>query len=227
MIYRKLIPMSLIVAVACGLFASGAGAAIGTTKSQWEIGTTPITTPQARVCSKRGASNLVLKGTVLGAETEITATGLSCPESTIFNTVVSGENMATAGGKLTLTGVKVSKPAGCGISETITTESLLTTLHMELSTPNIYFTLHAATEGGNIVSVKITGCAIAGTYPVKGVGVGRFANQTGVLAKNQPLIFDATSNAFGSLNLAGKPATVTGEANSELVSGSEFRVTEK
>jgi hypothetical protein len=181
-------------------------------------------------CSKRGETNFILEGLVLGAETELTATGVECKESTLSNTVVGTENMAVDAGRLNFTGVTVMKPAGCSVTGgEVTTEPLSTRLEMDSAGGGTTYDRFEPLAGasGKFASIKITGCAIAGTYPVTGVTYGQAINATGVLATNQPLVFNATTNGFGTLMFAGKPAKITGEANNELVSGEAFRATEK
>ena len=209
--------------------ASAASASPVTKKSQWEIGETAVSTPQSVVCSKKGTSNLVLSGTVLEAPTKLEATGVKCVEATISNEVVSSENMAVDAGKLEFTGVKVVEPAGCTVAETLTTEALKTRLYMDSTTTTKVFDRFepAAGETGKFISIKISGCAIAGTYPVKGFTYGEAENATGVLASNQPLAFNAATNEVSTLTLGGNPAKITGEANNELASGAAFRATEK
>jgi hypothetical protein len=230
----KTLGLALVALVALGaVLASSAFATPVTKKSQWESGAkgeTAITGTPAVKCSKRGEENFTLKGVVLGAETELTATNVECKESTIFNKVVSSENMAEDAGRLNFTGVTVMKPAGCSVTGgEVTTEPLSTRLEMDSAGGGTTYDRFEPTAGatGKFASIKIAGCAIAGTYPVTGVTYGKATNETGVLATNQPLVFNATTNGFGTLMLAGKPATITGEANNELVSGEAFRATEK
>jgi hypothetical protein len=227
----KTLGLAFVACVALGaVVASSAFATPVTKKSQWEKGETAVGSAQAVKCSKRGTENFLLAGAVLGADTELTATGVECKESTLSNTVVGTENMAVDAGRLNFTGVTVMKPAGCSVSGgEVTTEPLVTKLEMDSAFKTTTYDRFEPLAGasGKFASIKITGCAIAGTYPVTGVTYGLAVNETGVLATNQPLIFNATTNGFGSLMLAGKPATITGEANNELVSGEAFRATEK
>jgi hypothetical protein len=223
----KTVGMAFLALVVLGaVMASSAFATPVTKKSRWQVGTTPITTPQAVTCSKAGSENLILKGSVLGAATELKATGIECVEATISNEVVGGENMAVDAGKLKFTGVSVVQPAGCGVAETLTTEPLVTTLFMDSSSSTVTYDKFAP-KGEKFISIKITGCSIAGTYPVKGFTYGEAANPTGTLAANQPLKFNSTTNSFGTLTLGTEPASITGEANNALVSGQEFRAVEE
>jgi len=59
---------------------------------------------------------------------------------------------------------------------------------------------------------------------VTGTAIGKASNATGKPAKNQPLTFDAETNAAGSLTLAGNPATIEGNVNNELTTNEEFEV---
>jgi hypothetical protein len=197
-----------------------------TKKSQWERGEFALSTPASVLCAKRGTGAFRLNGSVLGATTELAASGVQCIGSTISNTTVAGENMAVDAGRLRLTGVTVLKPAGCTVAETLETEPLSTRLQMDTAGEGVTYDRFEPT-GGLFLSLKISGCAIAGTYPLEGFFYGQALNATGTLAANQPLVFDATTNGFGGLKLGGKPAGIAGELNVELVTGEAFRATEK
>jgi hypothetical protein len=57
---------------------------------------------------------------------------------------------------------------------------------------------------------------------------GRSPNTTGTQSTNQKLIFDAASNTvpISELKIGGNAATLEGEANNELSTGTSFAVTE-
>lgn len=220
---RKLGAVLLAVLAIGVVTASSAFAAPSTIKGYWLVkGATP--SPSASVKCSKASEKISLKGTIAGVSTSITATGVECPTgSKIENATVEQAEMAIGSGTLKLTGVTLMEPAGCGIAETITTESLATKLEMDGE--SIYDRIAPAT-GTRLASFKITGCAIAGTYPLTGFVRGLLANKTGVEKANQVIKFNSTSNAFSELKLAGNTATLEGETNNELVSGNEFTAVE-
>jgi hypothetical protein len=227
----KTLGLMLVVSAALGAVLAGSASATPVTKkSQWEIVTTPLTTAQAVKCSKSGLADFTIKGDLLGQSVDITIPMAECKEATISNAVVGGENMAVDAGRLRFTGVTMMEPSGCNVSAgEITTEPLVSKLEMDSASAGVIYDRFepAAGASGNLFLLKITSCALAGSYQFKGVIYGQFLNATGVLAVNQPLGFNAATNALGSFTAGGSPATVTGEMNTELVSGSEFRATEK
>lgn len=222
------------LALSLSLFAATAGDALAATElktapASWEIGETLLVGSEGLKCSIK-STNFKLVTSIFGAEVELQAKGLSCPEATITNEKVEGVSMAVASGKLIFTGMSVVKPAGCKTPETLTTELIKSKIDMHLENGVPTGRLITTTEpvtGTKLASVKITECAIAGTYVIAGKTVGESTVETGQLAKNIPVIFNAATNAAGAMTLGGFAVTITGEANRELTSGKEFRVTEK
>jgi hypothetical protein len=218
----------------CAVAPSGAFAIteLKTVKSSWEEGETTFIFPRQIKCSNKG-EKFQLKGTVLGAEFELTATGVECLsteggfKSTLYNMAVGGVNMALGGAELRFTGVKVVKPAGCGTPTTLTTSALSTILDMETSIglPELITTINPG--AGKIATVKVTECAIEGSYPLSGALVAESTLKTGESKSNMPAIFNAATNAVSSLTLGANSATLLGEANVELINGAAFRATEK
>jgi hypothetical protein len=209
------------------VLSSSAFATPVTKKSSWLAGSTRLTAATNFACSKRGASNFVLKGTVLGAETEVVATGVECfVNPSISNTVVEGTNMAVGNERFDFAAVSIVKPAGCSTEFHLMTETLKNRLEMDTSVSGRSF-LSFEPTGEKISSLKISGCAIAGTYPIKGATYGRMVNATGTSAFVQPIVFDSETNGFSALTLAGKPATLTGELNIEFFTSSPIQAKEE
>ncbi|HXF31013.1 MAG TPA: hypothetical protein VN522_05785 [Solirubrobacterales bacterium] len=250
--------LGLVVVMTAALFAVFAGSSSGaiidhlttitTKKAEWNSGGTPFGNSEATgktpKCS--AATNFVLKGTILGSEAELTATGMSC-SGKLWNEGTGESAMAVGKGTLSFTGITVNKPSGCKLngeangSAKLTTESLTLAIDMhdeievetepagvvkkesvpkETQRPVATF----KSVGEKFTSIKLTGCAAEGSYKVTGTAIGEASNNTGVSASNQPLAFNATTNAAGSLTLAGNPATITGTANNELSGGEAFQV---
>jgi hypothetical protein len=205
--------LAAVLALA-GIMASSAFATATATKGHWVVSGSPLGASESKTvtCAKAsGAANFKLAGKVLGSEIELEATGVECLESNISN---PGE-FAQDSGKLRFTGVSVVKPVGCSTTATLTTNALSTQVYMEGTTSYDRF---APTSGTTFVPVPITGCAAAGTYPVKGTDFGRSPNATGVESAHQKLEFSAAINttAGGALTLGTEPATLSGEAENTL-----------
>lgn len=231
---RIIVAALVVAAVSLGAMASSAFAAttIQTAPNHWEKGETVISKAEAAKCA--ASETFTLKSKVLGAELEVQATGLECLETTIFNAEVEVEGkkitMASASGKLKFTGVSVLKPAGCKIASTLTTETINGTVdeHLIDGVPTIkeYKTTKPA-SGTKFVSIKLEGCAAAGTYSLTGTVVGLGTTDTGTSAKNHPVVFNTETNATSELKLGKESASIFGAASFELSSGEEFRLTNK
>jgi hypothetical protein len=125
-------------------------------------------------------------------------------------------------GALTFTGVSVVEPAGCTVASELTTNPLTDELIMDPSGGTATFDKFLTdknAEGKEVpfITIKVSGCAAAGSYPVKGTQVGR-TNDTGVSAASQPLTFNATEQKTGggTLSLGSETATLTGSATNTL-----------
>jgi len=250
--------LGLVAAMMTAMFAimsASASAAIeenittGTTvPAVWKTGSTPFGNTEATgktpVCS--AATNLVLKGTILGSEAELTATGVSC-SGKLWNEGSGESAMAVGKGTLSFTGITVNKPAGCKLNGEANGSAKQVTETLTISVDMWHHDLRKTEPAGvttftgepvadakaivtfnpvgeKFATLNITNCAAEGKYKVTGTGVGESANETGTSAANQKLKFNEMSNLAGSLTLAGNPATITGEANNELVGGEAFQV---
>jgi len=215
----KRLGIALVASLAlAAVFAGSASATATTTKSFWTTGGAALASGSTAAVKCSAAENFILKGTVAGAETEIKATTLECPSGAVIKQ--EGEQ-AIATGTLKFSGLTVLKPAGCKTNASITTKALTAKTFMEGTT--VYTKFEPTTET-TFANVPLTECAAEGTYPAKGVVFGQASNPTGVEAANQPLTFSGTINttAGGSLTLGTNPATISGKANNELVSGATF-----
>jgi hypothetical protein len=219
----KRLGVALVASLAlAAVFASSAFATATTTNSHWNVAETTLANGETREvkCSRDGAANFVLTGTVAGSPAKITATTLECPTGDVIKQ--EGEH-SIATGTLKFSGLTVDEPAGCSTSASITTKALTAKILMEGTTVYTQFEPTAGATG-TFASIPLTGCAAEGTYPVKGTSCGLVTEQTGMEKANQTLTFSETiQNTAGcSLTLASNPAQITGAANNELVSGKEF-----
>jgi hypothetical protein len=235
---KKLGLVAMAVAALFAIFAgsSSAATALKTESATWNTSSGGVKTafPEAGIAPKcSAAENLKLTGKILTFEAELTATGVSC-SGTLKNQTVEGSPMAVGTGTLTFSGITVNKPSGCKLngeangSAKLTTESLNIAVDMHATEPGAAVTpipvVTFKPAATNFTKIKLTGCAAEGSYPVTGTAVGEASNATGTPAKNQPLTFNATTNAAGTLTLAGNPANLFGKANNELSTGQEFQV---
>jgi hypothetical protein len=203
------------------VFASSAFATATTTKSNWFVVTKtpePLASGETKSAKCSAAENFILTSEVFGAEIEIKATGLECVSGWVIKQ--EGEH-AIATGQLKLTGTTINIPK-CTISS-ITTNALTAKVYMESTT---LYTRFQPTTGSVLATVSVTGasCPIAGNYPVEGTLFGRAGSATLSEVTNQQLTFSPTiqATAGGSLTFLEEEAQLTGEANTELVSGSAF-----
>ncbi len=133
--------------------------------------------------------------TLLGSKTVIDCS------MTVNGTIVKG---GTGTATLNITSCVVSEPAGCSVSSSLITLPLKTSL---VETAGKWYVKFEPLEaGGTIISVKISGCVMSGSYPWK----GSFSGQTepsGTQFSMQPLVFSAASS---SITTGGNPVTITG-----------------
>jgi hypothetical protein len=217
----KKLGLALVAVLAlAGIMAGSAFATATATKGHWVVSGSWLGASESKTvtCAKAsGAANFKLAGKVLGSEIELEATGVECLESTISN---PGE-FAQDRGILRFTGVSVVKPVGCRTNTTITTALLSTQVYMEGTTSYDRF---AATSGTTWFNLPISGCAAAGSYPVKGTDFGRSPNATGVESAHQKLEFSGAINttAGGALTFGTEAVTLSGEAENTLSPEASF-----
>ena len=195
--------------VLVAVLAMTAVAASAANASEWYIGATKLSGSES--VKVEASEKFTLESQVLGANFKFTATTLECEGCTISNPG------AKSAGKLSFTGLTVDEPAGCSVASPITTNALVDEVIMDPSGGEATFDKFTPAEGTTFVNIKITGCAAAGTYPVKGTVTGR-SNNTGVAAVKQPLTFSAAEQTTGggSLIFWSKAATLTGKTLTNL-----------
>jgi len=219
----KRLGIALVASLAlAAVFAGSAFATATTTKSFWREAGTKLSSGTTKAAKCSAAENFILRGTIAGAEAEIKATTLECPSGDVIKQ--EGEQ-AIATGTLKLSGLTVVKPAGCKTNASITTKALTAKTFMEGTT--VYTKIQPTTET-TFANVPLTECAAEGTYPVKGSVFGKASSSTGTEAQLVPSTFSGAINstAGGSLTLGTSPATISGVANNELVSGAKYGANE-
>lgn len=172
---------------------------------------------KAHAVLKEGTT-ATLKGEVLNSKVTITATTLSSSSGTIFQE----GTLAKDSGILEFSGLSVDEPAGCKVKSPIKTKELTSELVDHAGNEHAYDKFFPET-GEVFATVTIEGCAIAGSYNVKGKVYGE-ANKWATPAAKQPLAFSPAINTTlgGELTLGTKPAELTLEGVNTLESGKSF-----
>lgn len=219
---KKFGALAIAVFALGAVLASSASATATTGLASWKINGKAITTHAVtcRIGEHEGASRFTLSTSLLGQSITLTATGVNCPESRIFNEGGAAKDE----GFIEFTGVTVDEPAKCTVPNgTVKTNLLSTELYMEGT--KVYDRFVPKT-GTVFVELTLSGkeCAAAGTYPVEGEVFGEAAFETGVERAEQPLTFSGAINATagGSLTFFGEPASLTGRAINEVGGGAVF-----
>ena len=228
MIGKFLLALSIATVVATvGAGSASALTAAETQEASWVNGGGRYAegAAQAVTCSNSGANienteggasvNFQLTGKVLAKKLWLTATGIECPEMAVKNVSALGVHMASATGKLKLTGVTVMEPPGCQIAATLTTEPLAGDLKMDTANVNVSLLELKAAVGAKIGTVKLENCAFAGNYPITGTFFALMTNATTVLAKSQPFAFTEPEAEMSSLKVGGEGADIFGEMGVE------------
>ena len=195
--------------VLVAVLAMTAVAASAANASEWYIGATKLSGSES--VKLKAAEKFTLESKVLGANFRFTATTLECEGCTISNPG------AKSAGVLSFSGISVDEPTGCSVASPIRTNALVDEVIMNPSGGEATFDKFTPAEGTTFVTIKITGCAAAGSYPLKGSFTGR-TNNTGVAAVEQPITFNAAEQATGGgiLTWGPQPANLTGKALSSL-----------
>jgi hypothetical protein len=207
------------------VMASSASATM-TASGQWYTGGsgTPLSGSKTVTCSvgeHEGSSVFTLNGSVGETKTpvKLTATGIECLSSTIFNESSHGKDK----GKLKFTGVTVDEPAGCSVEGgAVETTELKTELYMDSESTTKAFDKFEPAAGptNNFATVKLIGasCPVTGSKLVKGTVFGEATNPTSTSLATQPLTFSAAidTTTGGTLTFAGNEAHLTGRVNNKL-----------
>jgi hypothetical protein len=189
---------------------------------QWYVGGSKLGVGSSRSTKCSAAENFFVTGTILGAAAELKATGLECLSASIKQIEPVEGIVAELPGELKLTGVTVVKPSGCSIASTLTIKPAVNRVYMGGS--NTYS--HYLGEAGKaMATVKLEGCASAGSYALEGDFFGQWS-ATSTSAEGQAISFSEAIQdaADGSLLLGGEVAQLTGKATTELTEGGTWAV---
>jgi hypothetical protein len=229
--------MALLAALALSAVVASASQA-----TTWVVSGTNLKSGESKAVKIQKESmetaNLAFGGTVLGTELLIEGTGLEGSGMEIEQVGTGESGKARSHGKLVFTGLTVVKPAGCKIASSLTTEALQGEVAMgvsEATKNNIYEKL-APTSGEKLMTLKIEGCAAAGSYPVKGVFTCAWEHTTPASS----WVFTPTNTSFTSqlfrsssiiqnsqgtlFTIGGNPAFYAGVQNWQLVAGVSWSV---
>jgi hypothetical protein len=221
--FKKLGVALLVVFALSAVSADSVLATAVESTGSWSEGGTPLKEPVGVLCDLPvNPPSGTLVTTVEATAVELKWTGLTCPESQLYNESSKAKAKAT----LKFSGVTVVKPAGCAVSGgSITTAALAGQVFMEGSKALLRY---APASGSTFATFKIGECAIAGSYTVKGSEFGEMANPTGVVESSQVLKFSGAINsaAGGSLTAGGNPVVITEQPTVKLKSGGIFSVHE-
>jgi hypothetical protein len=121
--------------------------------------------PPTSLLTRTNTIIIIISGTILETPVEI-----KCETYGGSKTVSNFEEKEVKGfkgeGKMKFSGCKMAAPVGCTVSESFETVTLSES--SEDLKEEVMRTLYAPKEGTQLASIKISGCAIAGTYPLKG-----------------------------------------------------------
>jgi hypothetical protein len=229
----RIIGLAIMATLAVSAFVAATASA-----HQWTIGGQTLSVLKGTgtangvgvTAELEGGTTAKLKGTLLGKTFVLTSTTVDSDEGTIFQE----GNVAKDSGILTFSGLTVDEPAGCAVESPIKTKPLTTELvthkfkdenGTETTSLKAYDKFFPE-EGEVFATIKVTGCAVAGSYNVKGVVYGE-AEEWGVEKVNQPLNFSPAINATlgGSLTLGSNAAELTASGTNHLIgalAGSAF-----
>jgi hypothetical protein len=165
-----------------------------------------------------------LTGALLGQHFELTATTLTSAGwgGVGSATIEQSGASAKARGRLSFSGLTVDKPAGCTVTEPIVFKDLTTEVVEYGSFENAYVKFFPE-EGETLATIVVKGCAVAGSYPLKGTFYGE-GSKWGQELTSQPLSFSPAINVMlsGSLTLGSNPAIFTAHGENHLASGQKF-----
>jgi hypothetical protein len=216
----KVLGLAVMAALAISALASVTASA-----STWTVEGGSV--PQAVKATLKAGSTAKLEGTLLGQDFVLTATTLSsmAPEGEEGDATIYQEGAkAKAKGRLSFSGLTVDKPAGCTVTSPIVTKNLTGEVVKHTGSGNGFVKFTPTTGAGTtFANITVKGCAVAGTYPVKGTVYGE-GNAWGTMAAEQPLNFTPAINTTlgGGLTLGTNAAKLTAEGVNHLVSGKKF-----
>jgi hypothetical protein len=207
--------------------ASGAMSVSTSNAATWEYLGTRFYIGLSEPVSVSVTGPYIFTSKVLGSPFKLTGTGVEGVEAK----VVQGSTAETSG-KLKLTGITIDEPAGCKLSGSIETTSLHGVAQMgntAATSNNVYLKL-APSAGEVLATIKLTECAAAGSYQLKGVLFMKATNPTGVGAVKQGFSSSSEINSSqgGAITLGKEPATLEWEIDFTLTApgvDTEWRLT--
>jgi hypothetical protein len=178
----------------------------GAAAAKWSAEGKEFTEGQSATFVLEATEPLTFTSKVLGSEFQMRAENVSCSGTCTIDQKGAVDHSSEA---FAMSNIVVTKPPGCLVIGPIATVALTNQLVMDPSGGTATFVKMFPESGTTIAEVVITGCAAAGTYPVKGTLVCR-ANNTGVSAIQQPLVCSPAEEATGggSLKLGANTADV-------------------
>jgi hypothetical protein len=219
----KIFGLAVMAALAISALAVSSAPA-----ATWKVNGASLANGQSRemTAQLKAGTAAALTGTLLGQHFQLTATGLSSAGwgGAGSATIEQVGTKAKARGRLSFSGLTVDKPAGCTVAEPIVFEDLTTEVVEHGSYENAYVKFFPE-EGETLATITVKGCAVAGSYPLKGTFYGE-GNIWGEEFASQPLSFSPGINVTlgGSLTLGSEPAIFTAEGENHLASGQKFGV---
>jgi hypothetical protein len=220
---KKLGAVVVAVLAVGGLFASVALA------QQWCVNGVKLASGSSLAATAKTTSTIVLVSKLFGSSLKLTATGLEAKEGKIVQTGSGTSGVSTLTGKLVFTGIIVDEPEGCKSPGTIETTALVGTARMgitEATKENVYVKV-VPKEGEVFTTFKITECAAAGSYQIKGSVFVKANNPTGTAAVTQGGTTSGAINSSqgGALTLGKEAATLDGTIDITLASGAPWALT--
>jgi hypothetical protein len=209
--FAKILGMAIVASLAIAAFAAASASA-----SHWKVEGAKLAEGTANgkgvSAALKAGTTATLKGKLLGQEFVLTATTLSSSEGRIYQEGTESKDE----GFLEFSGLTVDKPAGCGIESPIKTKALKSLLVDHSTSTHAYDKFFPA-EGEVFATIKVTGCAVAGSYNVKGTTFGE-GNVWGEEFVEQSLNFSPAINTTlgGALTLGTSAAELTLEGVNTL-----------
>ncbi len=191
----------------------------------WRIGPLPgsaLAEGSTKTLTMGSVGGLTLTSNIFGAPFKMTATGIKCRGCVIKDV---GTN-AKEEGVLEFTGVSLTEPSGCEVTEAIQTKTFEATVGMQGGIATVKF---VPKEGATLATVELfgAGCsALAGLYKINGAFTAQMTNATGVFAGSQEMSMSKAiqESAGTSLSFGLSSATLTGSVKSILAPEREFSV---
>jgi hypothetical protein len=186
----------------------------GMASAKWAIEGKTFSELQSEDVNIFATETFTINSKVLGTSFSLTARSVGCSG---FCSIDQRGSVDHAEGKLTLSELTVDSPVGCKVNGPITSFGLTGELLMDPGGGSATFMKLFPEGGETLMEVVLTGCAAAGTYPVKGTITGR-TNDTAVSAVTQPITFSAAEQTTGggALKVGKEAATMSGKLRVQL-----------